>query len=74
MGKDPESLATLLKLVHAKDLPKMYGGELEWTFADEPNLDDDAKAVLPGGQIPKGPAIFDSKTGTVRKPTAPSAP
>ncbi|KAJ3525732.1 hypothetical protein NMY22_g10452 [Coprinellus aureogranulatus] len=74
LSKDPESLSTLLKLVHAKDLPKMYGGELEWTFEDGPNLDDEAKAVLPGGEMPKGPVIFDLKTGTVQKPTPPSAP
>jgi hypothetical protein len=74
LGKDPESLTTLQKLIHPKDLPKMYGGELEWTFDDEPNLDDDAKAALPGGEMPKGPAIFDAKTGAVRKPSAPFAP
>ncbi|KAG6860752.1 hypothetical protein C0995_007870 [Termitomyces sp. Mi166 len=55
LGKDPGP--TLRNLVHAHDLPKPYGGELEWKYEDEPNLDDDAKAVL-GGSMPKGPVIY----------------
>lgn len=43
-------------LVEAKDLPKPYGGDLEWKYEDEPLLDDAARAVV--GEMPKGPAIF----------------
>ncbi|KAG5653654.1 hypothetical protein H0H81_011614 [Sphagnurus paluster] len=54
LGKDPGP--TLRDLVHADDLPKSYGGELPWTFEDEPQLDHDAKAVLK--EMPKGPVVF----------------
>lgn len=47
-----------------QDLPKAYGGELDWSFLDEPKLDDDAKKVLSEGEeskgMPRGPAIFDA--------------
>ena len=66
LGREPGS--TLLNLVDAANLPKIYGGELEWTLADEPNLEEEIKAILPGGEMPKGPAVFNLKTGTVEKP------
>ncbi|KAF6755970.1 CRAL-TRIO domain-containing protein [Ephemerocybe angulata] len=69
LSKDPQSLTTLSTLIKPKDLPKIYGGELDWTFVDEPNLDEEAKAVL--GEMPKGPAVFNLKTGKVEKPTTP---
>ncbi|KAG6909238.1 hypothetical protein DXG01_001420 [Tephrocybe rancida] len=64
LGKDPGP--TLRDLVHAHDLPKPYGGELQWKFEDEPSLDDDAKAAL-GGTMPKGPVVFTG--GSVAKPS-----
>lgn len=54
LGKNPAE--TLLKLIDAKDLPRQYGGTLEWEFSSEPNLDDAAKEVI--GEMPKGPALF----------------
>jgi len=54
LGKDPGP--TLRNLVEPADLPKMYGGELEWTFHDEPNLDTDTLAAIK--EMPKGPSIF----------------
>lgn len=66
LGKDPGP--TLRTLIDPKDLPKPYGGELEWTFADEPVLDDEAKALI--GEMPKGPALFED--GEVRRPTPPT--
>ncbi|KAJ6511963.1 CRAL/TRIO domain-containing protein [Mycena vitilis] len=54
LGKNPSE--TLLTLIDAKDLPRQYGGTLEWEFFDEPNLDDAAKEVL--GEMPKGPTVF----------------
>ncbi|KAJ3559314.1 hypothetical protein NM688_g423 [Phlebia brevispora] len=54
LGKDPGP--TLRTLIDSKDLPKPYGGELDWQYENEPALDDAAKAAL--GEMPKGPAIF----------------
>jgi hypothetical protein len=45
-----------LELVDAHNLPAPYGGELEWKYGDEPNLDDETKELL--SQLPKGPVIF----------------
>ena len=53
--------STLSELIHSHDLPASYGGQLEWKFEDEPQLDDDAKQVL--GTMPKGPLLF--KDGNV---------
>lgn len=66
LGKDPG--AVLRTLIDAQDLPKTYGGELDWKFEDEPALDDATKAVI--GEMPKGPAEFSD--GEVRKPSVPS--
>lgn len=54
LGKDPGP--TLRDLIDPKDLPKCYGGELDWRYEDEPLLDDAAKVVI--GEMPKGPAVF----------------
>lgn len=63
LGKDPGP--TLRNLIYAADLPRPYGGELEWNFEDEPNLDNDAKAAL-SGVMPKGPVVY--RDGTAMKP------
>jgi len=55
LGKDPAP--TLTALIDAQDLPKVYGGELEWTYANEPALDGPAEHIL--GEMPKGPVLFD---------------
>ncbi|KAI0350345.1 CRAL/TRIO domain-containing protein [Trametes cingulata] len=62
LGKDPGP--TLRTLIDPKDLPKPYGGELDWKFEDEPALDDEAKAVI--GEMPRGPVVFVD--GEVRRP------
>jgi len=67
LGRDPGP--TLCTLIDAQNLPKPYGGQLDWTFEDEPALDDDAKKVL--GEMPKGPLIFED--GQVKKPSVSSA-
>ncbi|KAI0643093.1 CRAL/TRIO domain-containing protein [Trametes meyenii] len=67
LGKDPGP--TLRTLIDSKDLPKPYGGELDWKFEDEPALDEAAKAVL--GEMPKGPVVFENDQ--VCRPTPPSA-
>jgi len=62
LGKNPAE--TLLKLIDAQDLPRQYGGTLEWEFFSEPSLDDAAKEVI--GEMPKGPTVFVN--GAVAKP------
>jgi hypothetical protein len=43
--------------VDGKDLPKVYGGDLEWKYEDEPALDEDTKALV-GSTFPRGPNVF----------------
>ncbi|KAG8899144.1 hypothetical protein FRB99_006895 [Tulasnella sp. 403] len=52
----------LLDAIDAENLPKAYGGTLDWSFDDPPNLDTPAKEALKsiGGVYPKGPwAMID---------------
>lgn len=67
-----KDLTPLTTLIDPQNLPKEYGGVLEWTFEDEPNLDDDARRVLEKsvtdkesvkGEVttnamPRGPKVF----------------
>jgi len=46
----------LRSLIDVKDLPKPYGGELDWEFICDPSLDEEAKMAI--GEMPKGPALF----------------
>ena len=62
LGRDPGP--ELRKFIDNENIPKAYGGELDFKFEDEPNLDQAAKDVI--GEIPKGPVIF--RDGTVMKP------
>ncbi|KAJ7202841.1 CRAL/TRIO domain-containing protein [Mycena pura] len=64
LGKNPSE--TLLKLVDAQNLPRLYGGTLEWDFSCEPNLDDATKNVVGGEEMPKGAAVFVD--GNVARP------
>ena len=54
LGKDPGP--TLRNLIDPQDLPKPYGGELEWKYEDEPSLDAPVKEAI--GEMPRGPAVF----------------
>lgn len=65
LGKDPGQ--KLREIVNAKDLPKGYGGELDWRYEDEPMLDEDTQKVL--GKMPRGPVIFVD--GVAPKPPIP---
>ncbi|KAF9005447.1 CRAL/TRIO domain-containing protein [Cyathus striatus] len=67
LGKEPGSV--LCELIHSADLPKAYGGELEWKFEDEPNLDEPAKDLIK--EVSKGPVIFSN--GTTERPRPPAA-
>ncbi|PPQ86317.1 hypothetical protein CVT25_005618 [Psilocybe cyanescens] len=64
LGRDPGS--ALCELVHSRDLPAVYGGELEWRYEDEPHLDEDVKQVI--GDFPKGPVVFVD--GRVEQPSS----
>jgi len=54
LGTDHKPM--MLKLIDAENLPKIYGGQLDFQFEDEPNLDEDAKKVI--DSVPKGPCLF----------------
>ncbi|KAJ7465272.1 CRAL/TRIO domain-containing protein [Mycena latifolia] len=62
LGKNPTE--TLLTLIDAENLPRQYGGTLEWEFFSAPNIDAAVIDVI--GEMPKGPAVFVN--GTVGKP------
>lgn len=62
LGNNPGEI--LRTLIDGGDLPKMYGGDLDWKYEDEPSLDDDARNCI--GDMPKGPALFVD--GAVVKP------
>lgn len=48
-------------------IPKQYGGDLDWTWGDMPNLDNDTKDIIGGvesgegekKEFLKGPMLFD---------------
>lgn len=42
----------------------MYGGELDFKFEDEPNLDQAMKDAV--GEMPRGPVVF--RDGVIVKP------
>lgn len=47
-----------MEFIDDRDLPKVYGGQLDWRFEDEPILDDAARELI--GEIPKGPVVFEN--------------
>ncbi|KAJ5674768.1 CRAL/TRIO domain-containing protein [Penicillium maclennaniae] len=61
-----ESKSFLLSHINPSDLPKEYGGELEWQWRDQPDLDESARELVDevyhktnrGGVFSKGPLIF----------------
>lgn len=66
LGRDPGP--TLRALIDEENLPKTYGGKLDWTFDSDPELDADAIQFI--GEMPKGPALW--MDGQVKRPTQPS--
>lgn len=48
-----------------ESIPKEYGGELDWTYGQDPNLDDDARRAL-GGEWVRGPISWDSRQQRVK--------
>ncbi|KAI5896347.1 CRAL/TRIO domain-containing protein [Schizophyllum commune H4-8] len=63
LGRDPGP--TLRELIDADNLPKAYGGNLEFTFKDDPVLDEPARSAI-GDKVPKGPVVF--KDGKLWRP------
>lgn len=53
VGRDP---AELTRLIAPEHLPKVYGGELDWSFEDEPALDQETQALI--GSWRRGPHVF----------------
>jgi len=49
--------AELLVEIDAENLPKLYGGQLDWEYHDAPNLDEPTKEAFKaiGGNCPGGP-------------------
>ncbi|KXN83114.1 Sec14 cytosolic factor [Leucoagaricus sp. SymC.cos] len=64
LGKEPGP--RLLEIINSEDLPKPYGGALDWKYEDEPKLDDTARELIQ--EMPKGPVIFEH--GKVERPSA----
>jgi hypothetical protein len=62
-----ESKSFLLSYINASDLPKEYGGELDWQWQDQPNLDSSTKNLVDdlyhktdwGEVFSKGPIIYE---------------
>lgn len=46
----------LHEIIHPFDLPKVYGGELEWKYEDEPNIEQEIASLLGAKEAPDGPA------------------
>lgn len=44
-------------------IPKIYGGELDWSWGDMPYLDDDARAVISGVAAPAAESTDKQREG-----------
>lgn len=64
-NENSEGNKELASLISRENLPKSYGGDFDWDFFDEPDLDEEAKKVI-GEVVPKGPWIFED--GKVLRP------
>ncbi len=53
----------LLTFMHEKDLPKVYGGQLEWVYENAPALDEDAEQEI--GLMPEGPVVLGPASATI---------
>lgn len=65
-----EVLPVLTSFIDVKNIPKVYGGELEWDFYDEPLFDDEIKRIMKWEnghtKLPPGPMYwrpYDEGTG-----------
>ncbi|UZJ50741.1 hypothetical protein CBS101457_000061 [Exobasidium rhododendri] len=49
----------LQAIIKAEDLPKVYGGELDWKFEDDPILDDEVKEAVGTKTLPPGSLVWE---------------
>jgi hypothetical protein len=56
-----EAGEAIRSLIAPEELPKQYGGLLDWKFEDGPVLDAELKKALGMDELPKGPWTFDAK-------------
>lgn len=49
------------ELVEPEDLPVGYGGELEWTYFDQPDLDEGFKELLGVQEMPDAPCRWNGE-------------
>ncbi|KAH8818806.1 CRAL/TRIO domain-containing protein [Flagelloscypha sp. PMI_526] len=71
---DTNTTETLLSLMPASSLPRMYGGELEFTFLDDPVHDDDvnnALGVKSYSEFEAGPKVWSVEEKKWTKSTPP---
>ena len=57
-GSGPDQGKELMDVIPAANLPKIYGGEMEWTYEDEPMLDEEIKAKI-GANAVQGPVVWE---------------
>ena len=57
-GSGPDQGKELMDIIPAKNLPKVYGGEMDWTYEDEPDLDDEIKKAI-GADMIEGPVVWE---------------
>lgn len=58
-----EVLPTLLRYVDESNIPKRYGGSLDWDFGDPVTLDEESKKALGVDVLPRGPVRFGQQEG-----------
>jgi len=64
LGAEPG--VTLREIVKPEDLPRIYGGELEWKYENEPILDSEVQEMIGEKTLPPGPLVWeDSKVRLV---------
>lgn len=59
-GSGPDQGKELMDIIPARNLPKVYGGEMDWTYEDEPDLDEEIKKAIQSDKI-EGPVVWDGK-------------
>jgi hypothetical protein len=57
-GSGPDQGRELMEVIPKENLPKCYGGEMDWTYEDEPMLDDEIKAKI-GAERIQGPVVWE---------------
>ena len=53
---------TLREIIKPEDLPRIYGGELEWKYEDEPLLDAEVQAAVGQETLPPGPLAWQGSS------------